>query len=160
MLTRRGGPSGVPSGATGSVASCPSYTSAIVVPSGEITGPAPTRESMERCCTGVCHRSALPSTGIASSWLVPSRKRVEYFSSAAMSTCRPSPDQVGAPGPNICSCSFVTAPLCTFTMATLAARQMPSTSRYAMRVPSGDQAGPMADVGSRVSWRISRVCVS
>jgi len=65
--------------------------------------PPPTRESIEKCGAGV-DQVAVASPGVAamlSTWLVPSRKRVEYGASAAMATRFPSGDQVGVPGPKL-----------------------------------------------------------
>ena len=66
----------------------------------------------------------------------------------------PSGDQVGLPGAKIGSCSFVIAPVATSITDGVAWPQMPSTSRKAIRLPSGDQLGPRADVVSAVTLRV------
>ena len=68
-------------------------------------------------------------------------------------TRAPSGDQVGLPGENSDSWIRVTAPDATSTTDTGARRHMPSTSKKAMRVPSGDQVAPCGWVVSLVSWR-------
>ncbi len=50
---------------------------AIFVPSGDHTTPPPPRESIERFASGTNHVSSPPFDDIVSTWLVPSRKRVE-----------------------------------------------------------------------------------
>src|SRR5687768_17330802 len=101
------------------IVSTPSLMTAIRDPSGDHTGPAPTRESIEKCASGVNHRSSPAlSADIDRIWLVPSRNRDEYGDSAATTTRFPSRDQVGEPGPNIEAWMRVTSPLATSTTAT------------------------------------------
>src|SRR5262245_52156214 len=99
LVRRTGAPAGAPLADVDSNESVPPYTTAILEPSGEITGPLPTRESMPWCATGEYQVESPPVVEIASSWFVPSRKRPEYGVSAAMSTREPSFDQEGLPGP-------------------------------------------------------------
>ena len=61
----------------------------------------------------------------------------------ATATRRPSGDHVGMPGPKSESWILVTLPVATFTTDTAARRHMPSTSRNAIREPSGDHAAPI-----------------
>src|SRR4029079_18202632 len=97
-VTRRGGPSGSPVRATGHTERTPSKIAAIFVPSGDQTGPAPPRVSIERSGTGAYHWSPLlPSAAIVITWFVPSRKRVESGATPASATRAPSGDQVGVP---------------------------------------------------------------
>jgi hypothetical protein len=127
--------------------STPSLMTAIFDPSGDHAGPAPTRESIEKCSAGVNQRSSPAlSADIDRILLVPSRKRDEYGASAAMTTRLPSADHVGVPGPNIDAWMRATAPVTTSTTEMFARRQIPSTSRKAIRFPSGDHAAPIADV--------------
>src|SRR5262249_13025359 len=72
-------------------------------------------------------------------WLVPSRKRVEYtFSDETTNAC-PSGAQLARPASLRWSCARVTAPLFTSTICTC-----PSGSLNAMRDPSGDHDDCMA----------------
>ena len=90
-------------------------------------------------------------TATHSTWLVPSRKRVEYGRSADITTARPSGDQLGRPGskrrPCTCRCSRV---------ATCTTRSCEPESRYASCVPSGDHAAVVPSVARRRSAPVDR----
>src|SRR5688500_803233 len=98
VVRRRGIPVGAPVREAGMTESFPSYTTAMLAPSGESTGPLPTRESMDWWGTGAYHPESPPVTEMERIWLVPSRNRPEYGVSAAMTTRCPSFDQDGLPG--------------------------------------------------------------
>ena len=158
FVRRRGGPTGAPVADTGTTSSTPSVISAMCVPSGDQTGPSPTRESIVRFGTGRYHRSPpVPSASMLRIWFVPSRKRVENGLSAATATRLPSGDHVGIPGAKIPSSSVVVFPVARSTISMSLCRQIAFTSRYAMRVPSGDHAGAIAAFGSCVTLYSSPV---
>src|SRR5688572_5747569 len=137
--------------------SLPAYTTAICEPSGEITGPFPTRESSPWCATGANQVESPPKTAMESNWFVPSRNRPEYGVSAATNTRLPSFDHDGLPGPKSGGWICLTSPEATSTTLTLARRQTPSTLRNAICFPSGDQAAPIADPSVLVRRRLEPV---
>src|SRR5688572_3728508 len=145
LVRRRGAPVGAPEAPVAMRDNFPAYTTAMVEPSGERTGPFPTRESMPWCATGVNHEESPPDVEIESTWFVPSRNRPEYGVNAATRTRLPSFDHDGFPGPKSGACTWVTVPVATSTTFTLARRHTPSTFRNAMRRPSGDHAAPIAE---------------
>src|SRR5665213_1076054 len=126
-------------------------------PSGDQTGPAPLRLSIETSGMGLYHVSPLISAGtvedITRIWLVPCRNRPESGFSIAMAMSLPSGDQLASPGPRSGLVSMVTAPLARSTTATLAELNGPPEALKATRVPSGEKAGCIGGVGIWVSWR-------
>src|SRR5262245_27802760 len=134
VVIRRGGPSGSPAGDTGHTDSTPSWIAAILVPSGDHTGPPPPRESIDRSGTGANHLSPpLPSAANVSTWLVPSRNLVDIGATLASAMRLPSGDHVGVPGCGSWSWIFVTVPVATSTTEMGATRHMPSTLKNTMR---------------------------
>src|ERR1039458_2427549 len=88
-------------------------------------------------------------------WFVPSRTVAEYGARYAIAMRFPSGDHVGIPGAFSVSCSFVTLPLATSTTDTCAARQIPFTSKNAIRFPSGDHDAPCGWVQA---WSVRAPC--
>ena len=73
---------------------------AILVPSGDQTGPPPPRESIDLLGSGTNHLSSPPVAAMVSTWLVPSRYFALYDDTMASATRVPSGDHVGVPGAN------------------------------------------------------------
>ena len=98
---------------------------AISRPSGDHTGPRFSRMPIDLCGSGiepaVRRERSRPvadgsgSTCTHSTWLVPSRNRVEYGCSADITTARPSGDQLGRPGSFNRSCTWRPSRLLTST---------------------------------------------
>src|SRR5207244_1601368 len=108
--------------------------------SGDQTGPAPPRVSIDRFATGTRQTgSALRSDRNTATWLVPSRKLFENGRDRLIATCLPSADHVGRPGCPRLALRKVTSPSATFTTPSCATPHMPSTAMNATREPSGDQ---------------------
>src|SRR5215203_2727869 len=97
-VTRRGGPCGSPLDATGHTDRTPSKIAAILVPSGDHTGPPPPRESIDNIGTGAYHFTSPPVAAIVWTWFVPSRKRTVIGAIPASAIRLPSGDHVGVPG--------------------------------------------------------------
>ncbi len=123
------------------------------MPSGDHTGPAPPRVSIDSIGIGAYHLTSPPVAAMVCTWLVPSRKRTVIGAMPASAMRLPSGDQVGVPGCGSESWILVIWPDARSRIDISATRHIPSTLKNTIFLPSGENDAPCGCVVMLVTLR-------